>query len=297
MTGNHNDAATSIVWEKKKFGLYVGFAILAVYLVFTVFPLFWLFLTSLKDRIDIFTLPPKFLFDPTIDNYRGLFVKTYLEGGAGQTDFAFCLVNSLVEAGIGTFLAVVLGVMAGYACSRFNFFGKNDYLFFTLSTRMLPPVAVIIPIYIMFSRMRLQDTRFGMILLYTMMNLGLAIWIMKGFYDSLPRQYEEAGLINGYTRWQIFWKVIIPSVKGGIAVTLGFCFIFAWNEFTFASVVTTRYAKTLPPRIAAALGAAGLDWGQVAAAGFILIIPVLILFVLIRNYLLMGMTFGVLGRR
>jgi multiple sugar transport system permease protein len=287
----------SIIERKSRVGVLTKVVVLGIFLFFTVFPLFWLFLSSLKDRLDIFTFPPRFFFNPTIENYRGLFVKTFLEGGAGQTDFALCLVNSFIAAGLGTFFAVILGVMAGYACSRFRFFGKNDYLFFTLSTRMLPPVAVIIPIYIMFSRLGLQDTRAGMILLYTMSNLGLAIWIMKGFYDSIPMQYEEAGLVDGYTRWQIFWRIIIPSVKGGIAATMGFCFIFAWNEFTFASIVTTRYAKTLPPRIAAALGAAGLDWGQVAAAGFILIVPVLVLFILIRNYLLMGMTFGVLGRR
>ena len=287
----------SIIEKQSKTTTIIRTVILILFLFFTIFPLLWIFLTSLKGRLDIFAIPPRFIFTPTFENYRGLFVKTFLEGGVGQTDFGLVLFNSVIEAGLGTFFAVVLGVMAGYACSRFNFFGKNDYLFFTLSTRMLPAVAVIIPIYIMFSRLGLSDTRIGMILIYTMTNLGLAIWIMKGFFDSLPIQDEEAGFVDGYTRWQIFWKILIPSVKGGIAATLGFCFIFAWNEFTFATILTTRFAKTLPPRITTALGAAGLEWGQVAAAGFIVVIPVLILFILIRNYLLMGMTFGVLGRR
>jgi len=166
-----------------------------------------------------------------------------------------------------------------------------------LSTRMLPPVAVLVSFHIMFSNIGLADTRFGMILLYILVNIGLATWIMKGFFDGVPQAVEEVALINGYSRFYAFRKLVLPMVKGGVAATTGFCFIFAWNEFTFASIISTTTAKTLPVRISAALGLEGLDWGMVSAAGILLITPIVILFYLIRRHLLMGMTFGVLGRK
>jgi multiple sugar transport system permease protein len=265
--------------------------IIAIVLVYTLFPLYWLLLASLKTRIDLFTIPPKFYF-------KRLFIYTTLETGEEQqTRFLFWLVNSVITAGVGTTLAVALGTMAGYINSRMEYRGKKDFMFFVLSTRMLPPVAIIVPLYIVFARFRLADTRLGMILLYTLIGLGLATWIMKGFFDGIPTEVEEAAFVNGYTRFQAFVKILVPMVKGGIAATAGFCFIFAWNEFTFASIIATRYAMTLPPRIVAFMGTSGFEWGIVAASGYILIIPILVLFILIRKYILMGMTFGVLGRK
>jgi len=272
--------------------------ILAVILIYTLFPLYWLFLASIKTRIELFTIPPKFFFKPTFVHYKKLFIYTTLETGEEQpTRFLFWLTNSVLEAGIGTTLAVVFGTMAGYINSRMEYTGKKDFMFFVLSTRMLPPVAIIVPLYIVFARLKLADTRFGMILLYTLIGLGLATWIMKGFFDGIPTEVEEAAFVNGYTRFQAFIKILVPMVKGGIAATAGFCFIFAWNEFTFASIIATRHAMTLPPRIVAFMGTSGFEWGIVAASGYILIIPILVLFILIRKYILMGMTFGVLGRK
>jgi multiple sugar transport system permease protein len=275
------------------------FAILVVILlIYTIFPLYWLFLASLKTRVDLFTIPPKFFFEPTIEHFKKIFIYTSLETGEQQqTRYLFWLLNSVLTAGIGTLLAVTLGTMAGYINSRMEYRGKKDFMFFVLSTRMLPPVAVIVPLYIVFAKLHLADTRLGMILLYTMIGLGLATWIMKGFFDNIPQEVEEAAFVNGYTRFQVFIKVLVPMVKGGIAATAGFCFIFAWNEFTFASIIATRHAMTLPPRIVAFMGSSGFEWGIVAASGFILIIPIFILFILIRKYILMGMTFGVLGRK
>ncbi len=284
---------------RKSIGKRIVFIIvLAVILIYTLFPLYWLFLASIKTRIDLFTIPPKFWFKPTFDHYRKLFIYITLETGEEQqTRFLFWLTNSVLEAGIGTILAVVFGTMAGYINSRMEYTGKKDFMFFVLSTRMLPPVAIIVPLYIVFARFRLADTRVGMILLYTLIGLGLATWIMKGFFDGIPTEVEEAAFVNGYTRFHAFIKILVPMVKGGVAATAGFCFIFAWNEFTFASIIATRYAMTLPPRIVAFMGTSGFEWGIVAASGYILIIPILVLFILIRKYILMGMTFGVLGRK
>jgi len=293
------DIAVTGMMGKRATGKNIMFIVLvAVLLIYTLFPLYWLFLASLKTRIDLFTIPPKFFFTPTLSHFKRIFIYTTLETGEKQqTRYLFWLMNSVLTAGIGTILAVALGTMAGYINSRMNYRGKKDFMFFVLSTRMLPPVAIIVPLYIVFAKLHLADTRVGMILLYTLIGIGLATWIMKGFFDNIPREVEEAAFVNGYTRFQVFVKVLVPMVKGGVAATTGFCFIFAWNEFTFASIVATRHAMTLPPRIVSFMGTSGFEWGIVAASGFILIIPILILFILIRKYILMGMTFGVLGRK
>ena len=271
--------------------------IIGIWVVFSLGPLLWLFLSSLKTRLDLFSMPPKFFFSPTLHGYKSLFIITYKDGSTGLSEIIGTMINSVVIAGGGTIIAVCLGTMAGYAASRFDFKGKGDFMFFVLSTRMLPAVAVLVSFHIMFSRLGLADTRFGMTLLYILVNIGLATWIMKGFFDSVPHDVEEVALINGYSRLYAFLKLVLPMVKVGIAATTGFCFIFAWNEFTFASIISTTRAKTLPVRISAALGKEGLDWAMVAAAGVLLIIPITILFYLIRRHLLMGMTFGVLGRK
>jgi multiple sugar transport system permease protein len=279
-------------------GRIVFVLVIGLILVYTLFPLYWLLLASMKSRTELFMIPPKFFFKPTFRYFKELFVYTTLVSGQEQaTSFLFWLRNSVINSFAGTFLAVAFGTMAGYINSRMEYRGKKDFMFFVLSTRMLPPVAIIVPLYVVMSRARLSDTLLGMTLLYMMIGIGLSTWIMKGFFDGIPREVEEAAFVNGYTRFQAFFKVLLPMVKGGIAATTGFCFIFAWNEFTFATIIATRYAVTLPARIVSFMGTAGFEWGRVAASGYILIIPILVLFILIRKYILMGMTFGVLGRK
>jgi multiple sugar transport system permease protein len=148
----------------------------------------------------------------------------------------------------------------------------------------------------MFARVGLTDTVMGLIVVTTFINLGLATWIMKGFFDGVPREVESIALVNGYSRLYAFLHLVLPMVKGGIAATAGFCFIFAWNEFAFSSILTTTQAKTLPVRVSSAMGATGIEWTQICAAGVVLVLPVAIFFYLIRRHLLMGMTFGVLGK-
>jgi multiple sugar transport system permease protein len=197
---------------------------------------------------------------------------------------------------LGTFFAVVLGTLAGYATSRFRFAGHGDFLFFVLSTRMIPPVAVLVFYLVMYARLGLIDTKTGLVLVTTFINLGLATWIMKGFFDGVPIEVENIALVNGYSRLYAFRRLVLPMVKGGIAATAGFCFIFAWNEFSFASILATTSSKPLPVKISAAMGATGMEWTQIFAAGVVLVLPVAIFFYLIRRYLLIGMTFGVLGK-
>ena len=161
---------------------------------------------------------------------------------------------------------------------------------------MIPPTAVLVFYHIMFAKVGLTDTVAGLIIVTTFINLGLATWIMKGFFDGVPTEVESIALINGYSRFYAFRKLVLPMVKGGIAATAGFCFIFAWNEFAFSSILSTTQAKTLPVRLSSAMGATGIEWTQICAAGVVLVVPVAVFFYLIRKHLLMGMTFGVLGK-
>ena len=212
----------------------------------------------------------------------------------GGSNFFYQLLNSIIVGGGSTILAVGLGTIAAYAFSRFDIAGKEDLLFFILSTRMLPPVVVVIPIYLMYISLKLIDTHFGLILLYTTFNVSFAVWLMKGFIDEIPREYEDAALVDGYTRFQTFLKVVLPQSVTGIAATAVFCLITAWNEFAFALVLTETggRAVTAPPSITSATGSAGMDWGKIAASTFIFLLPVAIFTFLMRSHLLRGVTFG-----
>ena len=212
----------------------------------------------------------------------------------GGSKYFYQLLNSVIIGGGSTVLAVGLGTLSAYAFSRFNVTGKDDLLFFILSTRMLPPVVVVIPIYLMYRFLGLRDTHFGLILLYTTFNISFAVWLMKGFIDEIPKEYEDAALVDGYTRFQTFLKVVLPQSVTGIAATAVFCLITAWNEFAFALVLTETggRAVTAPPSITSATGSAGMDWGKIAASTFIFLLPVAIFTFLMRSHLLRGVTFG-----
>jgi multiple sugar transport system permease protein len=276
--------------------LLVPGVIVGAYLLLSDGPVFWLALSSIKSRQDLFTLPPKLFFHPVWTGYQAVFGV----GAASTTAIAVGLYSSLLTSilisVLGTFFAVLLGTLAGYATSRFRFVGHGDLLFFVLSTRMIPPVAVLVFYLVMYSKLGLIDTKVGLVLVTTFINLGLATWIMKGFFDGVPTEVENIALVNGYSRLYAFRRLVLPMVRGGIAATAGFCFIFAWNEFSFASILATTSSKPLPVKISAAMGATGMEWTQIFAAGVVLVVPVAIFFYLIRKYLLIGMTFGVLGK-
>jgi multiple sugar transport system permease protein len=210
----------------------------------------------------------------------------------GPSDYVFRLRNSLIIAGVSTIASVVLGVFAAYSFSRFSIKGESDLLFFILSTRMLPPVVVTIPLFLMYRQLEMHDSHFGMILLYTVFNLSLSVWLLKGFIDEIPKEYEEAALVDGYSRLQAFFKIVLPQAVTGIAATTVFCLIFAWNEYAFALMLTSEVARTAPPSIATMLGRGGIEWSAIAAGSLGFLIPVVIVTFALRDYLLRGVTFG-----
>ena len=289
--------------------------LVVLYAAITMIPLLWIIATGFKSPSDAISYPPKVFFEPTVEGYVNLFTtrtrqtEEYLAANPPQTWYEEIVrqydmvivgpsrygerfLNSVIIGFGSTFLAVFLGTMAAYAFSRFRVPLKDDLMFFILSTRMMPPIAVAIPIFLMFRELGLSDTHLGMILLYTAVNISLAVWLMKSFIDGIPREYEEAALIDGYTRFQAFMKVVLPQAATGIASTAIFCLIFAWNEYAFAVLLTSGTAQTAPPFIPTIIGVGGQDWPAVAAGATLFLLPVLVFTVLLRKHLLRGITFG-----
>ena len=289
--------------------------LVVLYAVITIIPLIWIVATGFKSPADAISYPPKVLFEPTLEGYVNLFTtrtrqpEEYLAANppqtwyeeivrqydmviAGPSRYGERFVNSVIIGFGSTFLSVFLGTLAAYAFSRFKVPLSDDLLFFILSTRMMPPIAVAIPIFLMFRTLGLSDTHLGMILLYTAVNISLAVWLLKGFMDEIPREYEEAALIDGYTRFQAFRKVVLPQATTGIVATAIFCLIFSWNEYAFAVLLTSGTAQTAPPFIPTIIGVGGQDWPAVAAGATLFLLPVLVFTVFLRKHLLRGITFG-----
>jgi multiple sugar transport system permease protein len=204
--------------------------------------------------------------------------------------------NSLIIAISSTLVAVCMGTVTAYGFSRFRMVGEADLLFFILSTRMLPPIVVAIPMYLMYRTVGLNDSHIGLIILYTAFNLSFSVWLMKGFMDEIPKEYEEAALVDGYTRMQAFFKIVLPEAVTGIAATAVFCFITAWNEYAFALIMTNRRAQTAPPFIPSQIGSGLTDWTVIASGTFLFLLPVAIFTFALRKHLLRGVTFGAIRK-
>ena len=273
--------------EKKTYYYTSRFLIVFVVFIYLI-PIYWIIFTSLKSGSDISAQIPQFFFRITFENYQKLVESQYFSQ----------LRNSIIIGFTSTILAVVIGTLSAYAFSRFKVSGEDDLLFFILSTRMLPPIVIVIPVYLMYTVLRLRDTHFGLILLYTTFNLSFAVWLMKGFIDEIPTEYEDAALVDGYTRFQAFRMIVLPQAATGIAATAVFCLITAWNEFAFALVLTEVGGNTItaPPSIVSATGKTGYDWGKVAAGTFIFLVPIAIFTFLVRKHLLRGVTFGAIKK-
>lgn len=280
---------------------------LAVAFVFFMFPLYWMLVTSVKVRSEVTLLPPTYLpfvdFEPTTVNYLAVFTKvselgTITESTANTalSDFPLHLFNSVVIAGGATILAVVLGTLAAYAFSRFSIKGEADLLFFILSTRMLPPIVVLIPIFLMFTYAHLRETYLGITLLYITTGLPFVVWMMKGFFDEIPREYEEAAMTDGYSRLEAIWKIVLPEALPAMLATAVFVLIMAWNEFVFVQLLNPSRATTVPPFLYAIIGYGQVEWGRMAATSVVFLLPVVIFTFLVRNHLLRGVTFGAVRR-
>ena len=264
---------------------------LAFYVVWTVLPLFIMFMSSFKDLLEAFKLPTVgdwagvtvfFEFTPTTKHYYELFA---------NLGFSTYLFNSLVAAGGSAVVSVILGSMCAYSLSRIDFKGKGDLFFWIISTRMAPVVAVMVPLYWIFRQLDLVGTLPGLILAYTTFNLPFAIWILKGFFDNVPYAIEEAQMVDGATRFQAL-RAILPLVAPGIGAFIVLCILFAWNDYLFAAIIGSGGAKTLPVATRELVQPQNIQWGQIMAAGVVTTLPMMFLGLVIRKYLVTGLTMG-----
>jgi multiple sugar transport system permease protein len=269
------------------------------------FPLFWWVLASFKPYTAIFnTYPIFFDFQPSIDNYRVTLggvsrVQVAIEQGgvgtvAGGSSSYYSIpsiVDSLIVAIGSTALAVLLATLAAYGLSRWQFRARNHFVFWVLSQRMMPPIAIAIPIFFMFRDLGLRDTHLGLILAHTLINLPLAVLLMKSFLDDVPRELDEAAMIDGATRAKVFRMVVLPLVKGGLAATAVLCFVFSWTEFLL-SLQLTNNIRTVPVKISTFVTSTGTEWGFITALGSAALVPSFIFIMLVQKHLVRGLTLG-----
>jgi multiple sugar transport system permease protein len=277
----------------------------AIVVAIFMFPLFWWGLTSIKPRSAIFDKDRVVFLDfvPTGINYAVTLLgksrseaataagNTFGVGGASSYDSRQTIIDSTVVAVGSTALTVLLAMLAAYALSRFAFRGRQGFLGWVLSQRFMPPVAVIVPIVFMFHYLGLRDTLAGLILIHSLINLPIAVLLMKSFFDDVPRDIDEAAMIDGASRLQTFRRVVLPMVRGGMAATAVLCFIFSWTEFLL-SLFLTNSIRTLPVKITTFVTSTGSEWGFIAALGTSAIVPSFIFILLVQKQLVRGLTFG-----
>jgi len=258
--------------------LYIG-----LFLLFLLIPFYWVVITSIKPVDDYMMIPPVwFPAQPTLVHYTAaLFAYRGLDG----------LINSAIVSSAATVLSALLGTMMGYSLARFNTGGKH-LSFWVLSQRFLPPVAVVLPVFLLFRSYGLNDTRTGLVLMYTVMTLPLSVWMMFAYFRQMPVELEEAALVDGCSRWRALLKVALPLAAPGIVAAAVFAFIFCWTEFFFALILTSRHAFTLPTVFRAFLGFQASQYGEASALAVTSLVPSIVLGMLVQRHLVRGLTLG-----
>jgi multiple sugar transport system permease protein len=263
------------------------YALVFVALIATLAPVYWMLTISLKSEVEQFAVPPRwFAFAPVLSHYREAFV---------ERSFGQYLWTSAVVAALSTLCAMLIGTLAAYALARFRLPHRLDtrLSLWILSTRMFPPIVTAIPLFLMMRDVRLLNTRAALIIVYTAFNLPFVVWMMRGFFREIPREVEEAAMVDGDSRMGALWRVLLPLVAPGLAATAVFCLIISWNEFLFALVLTqTDAAMTLPVGIAGRVTQYEIKWGVMSAAGVVAMIPILVFAMAVQRYLVRGLSLG-----
>ena len=256
-------------------------AIVAVALMLVVLsPFLWLVQLAFKPAADIFE--DSLLFVPTLDSFKSLL----------QGNFLKSFGNSLMVSTLSTGMSLLIGVPAAYALTRWQFKGRDRIALWILVTRMAPPIAFTIPFFLAYQYLGLQDTVFGLAIVYLTFNLAIVIWLMQTFFEAVPVALEEAAWIDGCGIWQAFWRITLPLTAPGLAATAVLCFVFSWNDFFYALILTRTNAITAPVAIVNFLQYEGWEWTKIAASGTLVMFPVIVFTVLVRTYLVRGLTAG-----
>ena len=265
-------------------GFSIGhFLLLLLVIVVCVFPFYWMVTTSFKEQSAILSATPQLFFHPTLGNYTTAFQKF---------DIGASLVNSLIVALSTTAISLILGAPAAYAIARFDFKGKRDLWFWFISNRMISPIVVALPFFLIARQFRLLDTQLVLILIYLTFNVPIVVWICADQFRNIPKELDEAATLEGYSSFGIFWRIALPLAAPGIAVSAIFSFIFSWNELLYALVLTRSNAKTAPVVATSFLSGYELPWGQIMATGTLVALPVIIFSIIVSRQLVRGLTMG-----
>lgn len=256
-------------------------AAIAITIVF-LFPVYWLFMISFKTPDEIFHVPPVWVPESLqFNNYWVLF----------KDGDVVAICNSLVVAGVSSVIAMMLGTFCAYSLARFNTGGQNLAMWI-ISQRMIPPIAVVFPIFLIYVYFGMVDTFGGLILLYTAFNLPYVIWMMRGYIADIPAELEESALVDGCTRWQTLWKVVFPMARSGLMATAVFTFVFAWNDFLFALILTRTEVITFPVQLTHYMGGQSNFWSKIAAMSVLGTLPIFIAVTVMQRYLVRGISLG-----
>ena len=266
-------------WAQK----YLIALLVILVLIFFMFPIFWLIMTSLRTRIQTISYPPVFLFRPVLIYYQQVLFNSH---------FPQALLNSAIIGCSSTAIVLLLSIPSAYSLARFTFRRKEDVSFYVISTKMAPPIVVLFAFYMLFSQLKLSNTRTAITILHIALNLPLTIWLLRGFFEAIPAHIEEAARLDGCGEIRILWKVTIPIVLPGIAIATMLSLMFSWIEFLFAVTVGGLQSQTGPVLIYSWLTFTQIEWGEISAASVIFITPVVIIGLVIRKHLVRGMTFG-----
>ena len=268
--------------RRAKIKTWISLIILIIATAISIFPIYWVIITSVKAPVDVFRMPPVWIFKPTLENYRLLL----------NSRFPGYFANSLIIS-IGTVTtSLIIGVPAAYGLARFRIRRKKDIDFFILSTRMAPPIAFIVPFYLLWSRLNLVDTYFGMVLVYILFTTALVVWMMRAFFEDIDLEVDEAAWVDGCSKWGAFFRIALPSVRGGLVATSILAVLLTWNEFFYALILTSFNAKTMPVALPGFIGFVRLRWGELTAAATIVVTPVLIFAILVQRHLMRGLAGG-----
>ena len=256
---------------------------IVVLAIFILVPIYWMVSTSIKTGNQTFAMPPVFVFQPTFEHYREVFAEGAVTKG---------LRNSLIVASLSTLLALLLGTPAAYAMARFDFRGKASLWFWIISNRFISPIVVALPFFLLARDLSLLDSHWVLILTYLTFNIPLVIWLCIDQFRAIPRDIDQAAMVDGANQWQALRTVVLPLAIPGLVVAAILCFVFSWNEFLFALVLTRAEAKTAPVEAANFMTGFGVRWGPMMATGTLIVLPVVIFAALVSRHLVRGLTMG-----
>jgi multiple sugar transport system permease protein len=266
-----------------RIGNILSYTFLVLSLVFFLFPIFWMILTSLKQTKDTFAIPPVWIFKPSFENYQSTFV---------DGSFFKSMITSFEVTITAVVIATMISALAAYGTSRFHFRGKSALLLSLLVFYTIPGIAYAIPLYIIYGRLKIQDTPLGLIIIFIALTIPFATWVLHGYFISIPRDLEECAMVDGCTRLGALIRIVLPLSAPGIAATSILTFIATWNNFLYPAILAGSKTKTLPVAMSAFITDLRIEWGQAAAVASSVIIPVMILILLAQKYIVLGLVSG-----